>query len=187
MMDSTTLNTIAEQIEGKSKRLPPIEKWNPDFSGDLDMRIARDGRWYYLGSEIKRSAMVKLFSTILLREDDEYFLVTPVEKYRIVVEVAPFIAISVQKKVDDQSREPALVFETNVGDWVVAGPDNPIRVVIDSVTEEPTPLITVRRNLEALISRNVFYQLVDQADVEQGETNELYVTSLGSRFSLGKF
>lgn len=187
MTDSNRLESIAEQIEENSKRLPPLEKWSPDFSGDLDMRIARDGRWFYLGSEIKRHALVKLFSTILLKEGDEYFLITPVEKYRIIVEESPFIAISVQKVLDEDSGHPALLFETNVGDQVIAGPLHPIRVSINPETEEPTPKILVRQNLEALISRSVFYQLVDQAEVSEGQTNELFVSSLQERFSLGKF
>ena len=174
----------APKGDGK-KPLPPVEQWNPPFSGDLDMRIQRDGRWFYLGSEIKRQALVKLFSTILLREGDEYFLVTPVEKYRIQVEDVPFVAVLVDTRQTEEGS--ALEFTTNVDDQVVAGPDHPIRVEVDPTSGEPAPYILVRKNLEALIARNVFYQLVDQAEMNTDHGNELFVTSLGQRFSLGRF
>lgn len=188
MSDKINLNDLAGQVDstaGKQKKLPPVEKWNPPFSGDLDMRIQRDGKWFYLGSEIKRPALVNLFSTILLREGDEYFLVTPVEKYRIQVEDAPFVAVLVESVVED--GKPCLNFKTNVEDWVVADEEHPIHVRQDAATGEPAPYILVRKNLEALISRNVFYQLVDQAEVTAENSNELFVESAGCRFSLGRF
>lgn len=135
--------------------LPPVHLWNPPFCGDLDMRIARDGTWFYLGTPIGRPALVRLFSTILRRDGDDYFLVTPVEKVGIKVDDAPFVAVDFNKKGD------GLEFETNVGDRVVAGPDHPIRVVRDPDTGEPSPYILVRANLEALIDRKSFYRLVD--------------------------
>lgn len=185
MNDNIDLTKIAEQLSASNDKLPPVDKWNPPFSGDLDMRIARDGKWYYLGSEIKRPALVKLFSSILLKSDDEYFLVTPVEKYRIVVEDKPFLAVGLDET--EVSKKPCLVFTTNVGEKVVASKDNPIRVEIDALSDEPSPYLLVRKNLEALISRNVFYQLVDQAEQDQNESNELFVCSAGERFSLGRF
>ncbi|MBA56219.1 MAG: hypothetical protein CMK89_17345 [Pseudomonadales bacterium] len=188
MKDKINLNDLAGKVtqSGQSeKKLPPLEKWSPPFSGDLDMRIQRDGKWFYLGSEIKRQALVNLFSTILLREGDEYFLITPVEKYRIQVEDAPFVAVLVEQV--EGERGPALRFETNVGDIVVAGPEHPIRVEVDDETGEPAPYILVRKNLEALISRNVFYQLVDQAEMQEGTSNELFIVSDGQKFSLGRF
>lgn len=135
--------------------LPPVHLWNPPFCGDLDMRIARDGTWFYLGTPIGRPALVRLFSTILRKDGDDYFLVTPVEKVGIKVDDAPFVAVDFNKKGD------GLEFETNVGDRVVAGPDHPIRVVRDPDTGEPSPYILVRANLEALIDRKSFYRLVD--------------------------
>uniref|UniRef100_UPI0040476D34 DUF1285 domain-containing protein n=1 Tax=Yoonia sp. TaxID=2212373 RepID=UPI0040476D34 len=139
----------------KKGGLPPVHLWNPPFCGDLDMRIARDGTWFYLGTPIGRAELVKLFSTILRRDGDDYFLVTPVEKVGITVEDAPFVA------VDFNLRDGVLVFETNVGDSVAAGPDAPIRVERDEVTGEPAPYVLVRANLEALIDRKSFYRLVE--------------------------
>ena len=147
----------------KKGSLPPVHLWNPPFCGDLDMRIARDGTWFYLGTPIGRFELVKLFSTILRRDGDDYFLVTPVEKVGITVDDAPFVAVDFNQ-VDD-----GLVFETNVGDLVTAGPENPIRVVRDVETGEPSPYVLVRSNLEALIDRKSFYRLVDigeTADVD---------------------
>lgn len=147
----------------KKGGLPPVHLWDPPFCGDLDMRIARDGTWFYLGTPIGRFELVKLFSTILRRDGDDYFLVTPVEKVGITVDDAPFVAVDFNQ-VDD-----GLVFETNVGDLVTAGPENPIRVVRDVETGEPSPYVLVRSNLEALIDRKSFYRLVDigeTADVD---------------------
>ena len=147
----------------KKGGLPPVHLWNPPFCGDLDMRIARDGTWFYLGTPIGRFELVKLFSTILRRDGDDYFLVTPVEKVGITVDDAPFVAVDFNQ-VDD-----GLVFETNVGDLVTAGPENPIRVVRDVETGEPSPYVLVRSILEALIDRKSFYRLVDigeTADVD---------------------
>jgi len=142
-----------------SAGLPPVHLWNPPFCGDLDMRIARDGTWFYLGTPIGRPAMVKLFSTILRRDGDDYFLVTPVEKVGITVDDAPFVAVDFNRVGD------VLMFVDNVGNRFAAGPDHPIRVTRDPVTDEPAPYIRVRSNLEALIDRKSFYRLV-----EQGET-----------------
>ena len=139
----------------KKGGLPPVHLWNPPFCGDLDMRIARDGTWFYLGTPIGRAELVKLFSTILRRDGDDYFLVTPVEKVGITVDDAPFVA------VDFNLHDGVLVFETNVGDVVEAGPDAPIRVERDEVTGEPAPYVLVRANLEALIDRKSFYRLVE--------------------------
>ncbi|SLN56617.1 hypothetical protein PEL8287_03047 [Roseovarius litorisediminis] len=143
----------------KGKGLPPVHLWNPPFCGDLDMRIARDGTWFYLGTPIGRPELVRLFSTILRRDGDDYFLVTPVEKVGITVDDAPFVAVDFEVKGDGEAQK--LVFETNVGDHVMAGPDNPIRVVRDPETGEPSPYVLVRANLEALIDRKSFYRLVD--------------------------
>lgn len=143
----------------KTRGLPPVHLWNPPFCGDLDMRIARDGTWFYEGSPIGRAGLVKLFSSILKREDGKYFLVTPVEKVGITVEDAPFVAIdfdAVGEGIDQKLR-----FETHVEDRVLAGPDHPIRVERDPETGEPSPYVLVRSDLEALIDRKSFYRLVD--------------------------
>jgi len=151
---------LAEAAKKAGKRgLPPVHLWNPPFCGDLDMRIARDGTWFYLGTPIGRAPLVRLFSTILRKDGDDYFLVTPVEKVGITVDDAPFVAVDFE--VDGQGSEQSLTFETNVGDTVTAGPDHPIRVVRDPETGEPSPYVLVRANLEALIDRKSFYRLVD--------------------------
>jgi len=139
--------------------LPPVHKWNPPFLGDIDMRIARDGTWYYLGAPIKRPAMVKLFSSILRKDGDDYVLVTPVEKVGITVEDAPFVATDFE--VSGEGEAQVLRFQTHVGDEAVAGPDHPIRVAIDPDSGEPSPYVLVRANLEALIDRKSFYRLVE--------------------------
>ena len=150
----------------KGKGLPPIHLWNPPFCGDLDIRIARDGTWFYMGTPIGRPALVKLFSSILKREDAKYFLVSPVEKVGITVDDAPFVA------VDFDQIGGNLHFTTQIGDQMVAGPDHPIRVERDIQTGEPSPYVLVRNNLEALIDRKSFYRLVEIGghEVWQGES-----------------
>ena len=138
---------------------PPVHLWNPPFCGDLDIRIARDGTWHYLGTPIGRAALARLFASILKREGDSYFLVTPVEKVGIRVDDAPFVAVDFTAEGAGSGQR--LTFATNVGDETVAGPENPIRVTRDPATGEPAPYVHVRRGLEALIDRKSFYRLVD--------------------------
>ena len=152
---------LAQIPKGSDKGLPPVHLWNPDFCGDIDMRIARDGTWYYLGTPIGRKPMVRLFSTIIRRDGDAYFLITPVEKVGITVDDAPFVAVSVE--VEGEGEAQVLRFTTNVEDVSEAGAEHPLRFVIDPVTQEPAPYVHIRTNLEALIHRNVFYQLVELA------------------------
>ena len=130
--------------------------------GDFDIRIARDGTWYYRGGPIGRKALVKLFSTIVRRDDNgAYWMVTPAERGRIEVEDAPFTVV--EMTVSGRGRRQVLRFRTNVDDWIEAGPDHPIRVAEHPATGEPSPYIRVRSNLEALILRPVFYRMVDLA------------------------
>jgi hypothetical protein len=150
---------IASVKATKSRGLPPVHLWNPPFCGDLDIRIARDGTWFYLGTPFGRLELVKLFSSILKLEDGKYFLVTPVEKVGIKVDDAPFVAVDFETTSIDGN--PVLTFETNVGDFAIAGSDHPIRVVRDPETGEPSPYIMIRAGLEALIDRKSFYRLVD--------------------------
>ncbi|MBB4862430.1 hypothetical protein HNP46_001268 [Pseudomonas nitritireducens] len=154
-------NLLAQIPASKDKGLPPVHLWNPDCCGDIDMRIARDGTWYYLGTPIGRKPMVRLFSTIIRRDGDDYFLVTPVEKCGITVDDAPFVAVTLA--VEGEGEQQVLRFTTNVEDEVVADAEHPIRVELDPQTQEPSPYVLVRVNLEALIHRNVFYQLVELA------------------------
>jgi hypothetical protein len=152
---------LAQIPKAEGKGLPPVHLWNPDFCGDIDMRIARDGTWFYMGTPIGRKPMVKLFSTIIRRDGDDYFLITPVEKVGIKVDDAPFVAVTLL--VDGEGESQLLRFSTNVEDEVIAGPEHPLRFEFAPETEEPAPYLHVRTNLEALIHRNVFYQLVDLA------------------------
>ncbi|WP_353313717.1 DUF1285 domain-containing protein [Shimia sp. NS0008-38b] len=176
-------NAIAASANAAAKgRGPaPVHLWNPPHCGDLDMRIARDGTWFYQGSPINRPAMVRLFSNILRKDGDHYVLVTPVEKVGITVEDVPFVSDDFTQTGTGQGQ--VLTFETHVGDMAVAGPENPIRVEIDPETDEPAPYITVRANLEARISRKAFYRLVDLA-VHQEQDGERYfgVMSSGAFF-----
>lgn len=151
--------TAAGLTAGKGAGPAPVHLWNPAFCGDLDMRIARDGTWFYLGTPIGRPALVKLFSNILKLEGDKYYLVTPVEKVGITVDDAPFVAVDFT--VNGAGDSQVLQFETQVGDRVRAGVDNPIRVVRDHDSGEPSPYVMIRAGLEALIDRKSFYRLVD--------------------------
>lgn len=164
--------------------LPPVEKWNPEVSGDMDMRIARNGTWYHEGDPIKREALVNLFSSILVREGDDYFLKTPVEKWRIQVEDAPFVIVGVS--VENPGSNQALAFTTNVGSTVVLKPENPLWVEVDPNSGEPAPYIKVRNNLNGLINRNVFYELAELAveHEQQGEVG-FGVWSMGIFYPLG--
>jgi len=172
-----------EAAAGRS--LPPVERWNPAHCGDIDIRIARDGTWFHQGSPIGRKELVRLFSTILRRDGDDYVLVTPAEKMRIVVEDAPFMAVLMD--VEGEGCEQRLIFTTNVGDVTVASADDPIRVVTDPVSEEPAPYVHVRRGLEARISRAVFYQLADLAVAGEGEQAGLLgVWTGGVFFPIGR-
>ena len=184
MSDTGKAGDLLAQLP-KGKGLPPVHLWNPDFCGDIDMRIARDGTWYYLGSPIGRKPMVRLFSSIIRRDGNDYFLVTPVEKVGITVEDAPFVAVSVE--VSGEGERQVLRFVTHVEDEVEAGAEHPIRVVIDPVTQEPSPYVHVRANLEALIHRNVFYQLVELAVVREIDGRRwLGVWSGGEFFPIGE-
>lgn len=154
-------DTIAASASAavKARGPAPVHLWNPPHCGDLDMRIARDGTWFYEGSPINRPAMVKMFSNILRKDGDDYVLVTPVEKVGITVEDAPFITEDFE--VTGEGDTQVLTFETHVGDFAAAGPDNSIRVDIDPDSDEPAPYVTVRANLEARITRKAFYRLVE--------------------------
>lgn len=156
------IETIYSFSKSNKKSLPPIEKWNPPFCGDIDMTISKSGKWYYMGSEIKRPAMVKLFSGILrLESDNSYYLVTPVEKVRIQVEDAPFVAVAITK--EQSAGINTVTFRTNLNDEIILSKENPLSIEIKK-NDEPSPYITVRNNLRALISRSVFYELVDLAE-----------------------
>lgn len=185
MTDTNKAGDLLAQLpKAEGKGLPPVHLWHPAFCGDIDMRIARDGTWYYMGTPIGRKPMVKLFSSIIRRDGDKYVLVTPVEMVGIQVDDAPFVAVSLQ--VEGQGEQQVLRFTSNVEEEIVAGAEHPIRVAIDPQSSEPAPYVHVRSNLEALIHRNVFYQLVELAvNREINGQNWLGVWSGGVFFPIG--
>lgn len=171
-----------QRAAAAGKGLPPVERWNPAYCGEIDIRIARDGTWFHQGSPIGRREIVRLFSTILRKDGQDYFLVTPVEKMRIRVDDAPFIAVLLDAV--GEGHDQRLTFTTNVGDEVTAGPQNPIRVHSDARTGAPAPYVHVRNGMEARIARTVFYQLAELAVAQPG-TDQLGVWSGGVLFVLG--
>jgi hypothetical protein len=174
----------AARAQAPGRGLPPVHLWNPAHCGEIDIVIRKSGQWFHEGAPIGREAMVRLFSTILRKDPDGFHLVTPVEKLRIEVEDAPFIATRVDDLRDDEGR-PLLRFLTNVGDVVDAGPANPIRVDLDPSTGEPRPYVHVRRGLEALIARPVFYELAGLAtERELADGATLGVESSGAWFAI---
>lgn len=148
------------------RKLPPVENWHPERTGDSEMRIARDGTWFHQGTPIVRENMVRLFSTILRREaDGSHVLVTPVEKLSIAVEDAPFVAVEVKSEGEGEDRR--LAFRLNTGDMVVAGPDHRLRFA--ERDGEPAPYLAVRGGMEALIARAPFYELAEMAISDAGD------------------
>src|SRR6186997_2705605 len=140
-----------------NKGPPPVHLWNPPFCGDIDMRIAADGTWFYMKTPIGRPALVKLFASVLKREADKYFLVTPVEKVGIVVDDAPFTAV--EMKLEGEGAARVLSFRTNVDEWVVCGPEHTLRFDPEPETGGLKPYVHVRRDLWALVTRALFYDL----------------------------
>src|ERR1700756_4857125 len=159
---------------------PPVPLWHPPFCGDLDMRIATDGTWYYLKTPIGRAALVKLFASVIKREGDKYFLVTPVEKCGIAVDDAPFLAVELEVEGTDAGRR--LHFRTNVDDWVACGPDHALRFEPESETGGLKPYLHVRRDLWAKVTRALFYDLV-----ELGEEREIAGERMFGVASAGEF
>ncbi len=179
------VNGLAE-IRERAKQgrgLPPVHLWDPPFIGDIDMRIATDGTWFYQGTPITRPAMVKLFSTVLRRDGDDYFLVTPVERVGIKVDDAPFVAVELS--VDGKDAQQTLYFRTNVDEIVTADAAHTLFVEIDGASQEPRPYLHVRRNLHALVNRSVFYELVELAVEEKVDgVPHLGVWSAGQFFPI---
>lgn len=162
------LGQLPESALGAAREPAPVHLWHPEFSGEMDMHIARDGTWYHEGGPITRLALAQLFSGILrLEEDGRYYLVTPVEKWAIRVDDVPFVAVRL--RVEGQGAGQQLRFFTSLEDEVVAGPDHPITVGVDIETGEPSPYVLLRDNLQALIHRNVFYQLAELAQEREQE------------------
>ncbi|HEX3504901.1 MAG TPA: DUF1285 domain-containing protein [Xanthobacteraceae bacterium] len=164
-----------------TKGLPPVELWNPPFCGDLDMRIAVDGTWFYLKTPIGRPALVKLFASVLKREGDRYYLVTPVEKCGIQVDDAPFLAVEMAVE-DGTQYGRVLNFRTNVDDWLACGPEHPLRFEPEQDTGGLKPYLHVRRDLWAKVTRALFFDLV-----ELGEEREIDGTVMFGVSSMGEF
>ena len=179
------LNQNAGSHNSSAMRAPLRGKGLPIDRGDLDIRIARDGTWYYRGSPIGRPPLVKLFASVLRREQDgNYWLVTPAERGRVTVEDVPFLAVALT--VEGDGRDQRLIFRTNLDEFVTAGPDKPLRVET-AASGEPGPYILVRDRLEARLARPVFYELVELGAEERvGDTIQFGVWSRGMFFRLGE-
>ncbi|WEZ82922.1 DUF1285 domain-containing protein [Rhizobium sp. 32-5/1] len=178
------ISRAAGQTGDGAKDLPPIDRWNPPFCGDIDMEIRADGTWFYIGTPIGRQPLVRLFSTVLRKEEDgKTYLVTPVEKVGIRVADAPFIAVEMNVGVRDGLQ--MLTFRTNVGDVVEAGPEHPLRFVIHGDNNELKPYLHVRGRLEALVSRAVMYDLVELGKEAEIDGVAMFaVRSGGTLFSI---
>ena len=178
------LDAIAGAARQAGERgLPPVHLWNPPFCGDLDMRIAADGTWYYLKTPIGRHALVKLFASVLKREGDNYYLVTPVEKCGIVVDDAPFLAVELEVERGEPGQ--VLRFRTNVDDWVACGPGHALRFEPEDGTGGLKPYLHVRRNLWAKVTRALFYDLVELGEEREVDGEQMFgVASDGEFFAM---
>ncbi|WP_091743168.1 DUF1285 domain-containing protein [Phenylobacterium immobile] len=159
-MDESASASGLARLTDAVRALPPVQDWNPSVCGDINIVIRRDGAWWHDGAPIRRDALVRLFSTILRLEADGYWLVTPVEKLKITVEDAPFVAVAVE------ASDAGLRFTTNVGDVVTADADHPIRLRAGEAGLKP--YVEVRHGLEALIARPVYYELAALAEAREG-------------------
>jgi uncharacterized protein len=168
-----------------SKGPAPVHLWNPPYCGEIDMRIAADGTWFYQKTPIGRPALVKLFASVLKREGDRYFLVTPVEKCGIVVEDAPFLAVEMRKEpvpTDQLGSGPTLHFRTNVDDWVACGGDHPLRFDPEPGTGGLKPYLHVRGGLWAKVTRALFYDLVDIGVEQFVDRRRMFGVASGDAF-----
>ena len=182
MADAKTgLEAITGAVKSAgAKGPPPLHLWNPPFCGDLDMRIAPDGTWFYLKTPIGRPALVKLFASVLWREGEKYFLKTPVEKIGITVDDAPFTAV--EMKAEGEGAARALHFRTNVDDWVACGPENALRFEPEEETGGLKPYLHVRRDLWALVTRALFYDLVELGEERDVSGKRMFGIVSGGEF-----
>ncbi|MDW5312838.1 DUF1285 domain-containing protein [Rhizobium sp. PL01] len=172
------ITRAAGQTNGQTKGLPPVERWNPPFCGDIDMEIRADGTWFYMGTPIGRQPLVRLFSTVLRKDEDgQTYLVTPVEKLGIRIVDAPFVAV--EMNVTERDGEPVITFRTNVGDVVEAGPDHALRFVVHGENKELKPYLHVRGRLEALVSRAVMYDLVALGETIEMDGTDMFAIRSG--------
>jgi hypothetical protein len=180
-MATFDIGAFQQQISSQNAALPPVDKWNPDFCGDIDIQIKHDGTWFYMGTPIGRKALVKLFASVLKREDDLYFLVTPVEKVGIKVEDVAFII------TQWQMEDSKLVLTTNTDHDLIVSDQNPIQIFADKKTGAFLPYALVRRNLWARLHQNVFYQLAELGEEKELDgKRHLMLNSGDYSFSLGE-
>ena len=179
--DSGGLDAIAGAAKRAGERgPPPLHLWNPPFCGDLDIRIAADGTWFYLKTPIGRPALVKLFSSVLWREGEKYFLVTPVEKIGITVDDAPFTAVEMRQEGEGSAR--VLSFRTNVDEWVTCGPGHALRFEPEPDTGGLKPYLHVRRDLWALVTRSLFYDMVELGEERDVDGRRMFGVASGDAF-----
>jgi hypothetical protein len=176
---SPKLDSLAMALS-KARTPPPVHLWDPPFCGDIDMRIASDGSWHYQGSPIGRAAMVRLFASVLKREDDKYFLVTPVEKLGIKVDDAPFLAVVLE--TPNQTPDQTLVFRTNVDDLVTCDSEHQLRFEPESGTGGIKPYLHVRRDLWALVTRSLFLDLVALGEVRELDGRRMFGLASAGQF-----
>ena len=176
----TGLEGIAAAVPRQAKGPPPVHLWNPPFCGDIDMRIASDGTWFYMKTPIGRPALVKLFSSVLKREADKYFLVTPVEKVGITVDDAPFTAVEMKR--DGEGAARVLSFRTNVDEWVACGPEHTLRFDAEPETGGLKPYLHVRRDLWALVTRALFYDLAELGEDRDIDGRQMFGVASGGEF-----
>ena len=185
MQEGTSmLEALVARAGSHGKNLPPVELWHPDFCGEIDIVIKRDGTWFYMGTPIGRAPLVRLFSTVLRKDDDgKTYLVTPVEKIEITVEDAHFVAVEMSQQ--GKGKDQVLTFRTNVGDVVEASDQNPLRFEIVKENQGVKPYLLVRGRLEALVSRAVMYDLIALGeDVEIDGVSEFALRSNGAVFPI---
>lgn len=176
---SAGLDDIAAAVKA-IKGPPPVHLWNPPFCGDLDMRIASDGVWYYMKTPIGRPALVKLFSSVLKREADRYFLVTPVEKIGITVDDAPFAAV--EMRTEGNGPDKRMAFRTQTDDWIEVGEEHPLRFEKEQGTDGVKPYVLVRANLWARVSRSLLHDLAAIGDVQTFEGTNWFGVTVRARF-----
>ena len=179
------LERLFDEIKSADQASNQKTAWQPEHQGEIDIRIAADGNWYHQGRAFKRAALVNLFASVLRREGDEYFLVTPAEKLRIQVDDAPFVATLVEQI--EENDQQAIVFTTNIGERILLDNDHAVRIVVDASSGEPRPYLHLRAGLDALISRSAFYDLINMAiEIERDQQRYLVINSMGTAFELGK-
>ena len=173
-MTDKQLDSLSAQIAGKDSNNPPLHLWNPELSGDIDIRIDRDGRWFHDGGEIKRQPLVNLFASILRRENDgDYYLLTPVEKWRIRVECMPLMAVEAEFEHEGSSADQMIHIRTNTDKLLTIGEEHPLEV-LTMENGERVPTVSVKHGLSALLTRSVYYQLAERCIKGDGDSYGLY-------------